>query len=58
MAKTIIHTWARLYERLGRQAFNKLKDHRIMYKDANGNMIPVKLVYNDVGTDWWFEEIK
>ena len=58
MAKTIIRTWALLYERLGRQAFNKLKDQRIMYKETNGNMVPVKLVYNDNGTAWWFEEIK
>ena len=29
-----------------------------MYKDKNGNMIPIKLVYNDIGNDWWFEKIK
>ena len=58
MANPIINTWARLYERLGRQAISKLRDYRIMYKDKNGNMIPIKLVYNDTGNDWWFEEIK
>ena len=52
MANPIINTWARLYERLGRQAISKLRDYRIMYKDKNGNMIPIKLVYNDTGNDW------
>ena len=58
MANPIINTWARLYERLGRQTISKLRDYRIMYKDTNGNMTPIKLVYNDTGNDWWFEDIK
>ena len=58
MANPIINTWSRLYERLGRQSISKLRDYRIMYKDSKGNMIPIKLVYNDTGNDWWFEEIK
>ena len=44
MANPIIKTWAQLYERLGRQAISKLRDYRIMYKDTNGNMIPIRLV--------------
>ena len=51
MANPIINTWSRLYERLGRQSISKLRDYRIMYKDKNGNMIPIKLVYNDTGND-------
>lgn len=52
-----INTWAQLYERLGRQGFHKLVDSRIMYKNENGDMIPIKLVYNDKGSEWWFEEV-
>ena len=58
MANPIIKTWAQLYERLGRQAISKLRNYRIMYKDTSGNMIPIKLVYNETGNDWWFEEIQ
>ena len=58
IANPIIKTWAQLYDRLGRQAISKLRDYRIMYKDTNGNMIPIKLVYNETGNNWWFEEIK
>lgn len=58
MANPIIKTWAQLYDRLGRQSISKLRNHCIMYKDSKGNMIRVKLVYNDTGNDWWFEEIK
>lgn len=58
MANPIIKTWAQLYDRLGRQAISKLRNYRIMYKDTSGNMIPIKLVYNETGNDWWFEEIQ
>lgn len=58
MANPDIKTWAQLYERLGRQSIKKLKDYRIMYKDTDGRMIYLKLVYDSTGTDWWFEEIK
>ena len=58
MANPIIKTWAQLYDRLGRQAISKLRNYRIMYKDTSGNMIPIKLVYNEAGNDWWFEEIQ
>ena len=58
MANPIIKTWAQLYDRLGRQAISKLRDYRIIYKDTNGNMISIKLVYNETGNNWWFEEIK
>ena len=58
MANPVIKTWAQLYDRLGRQLISKLKDRRIMYQDSDGKMIPVKLVYNETGNDWWFEEIK
>lgn len=58
MANLIIKTWAQLYDRLGRQTISKLKDYRIMYKNNNGDMIPIKLVYDETGSNWWFEEIK
>ena len=58
MANPIIKTWAQLYDRLGRQMINKLKDYRIMYKNNDGDMIPIKLVYDETGSNWWFEEIK
>ena len=58
MANPIIKTWAQLYDRLGRQAISKLRNYRIMYKDTSDNMIPIKLVYNETGNDWWFEEIQ
>ena len=58
MANPVIKTWAQLYDRLGRQLISKLKDHRIIYQDSDGKMVPVKLVYNETGNDWWFEEIK
>ena len=58
MANPIIKTWAQLYDRLGRQAISKLRDYRIMYKDTNGNMIPIILLYNETGNNWWFEENK
>ena len=58
MANPIIKTWAQLYDRLGRQLISKLKDNRIIYKDSDGKMVPVKLVYNETGSDWWFEEIR
>lgn len=56
MANPVIKTWAQLYDRLGRQAISKLKDYRIMYKDLNGDMIPLKLAYNSNGNEWWFEK--
>ena len=58
MANPVIKTWAQLYDRLGRQSISKLRDYRIMYKNSDGKMVPVKLVYNETGNNWWFEEIK
>ena len=57
MANPNIKTWTHLYERLGRQQLDKYKDQRIIYKDDNGNIIPVKLAYNETGSLWWFEKL-
>ena len=56
MANPIIKTWALLYERLSRQSYHKLSNSRIIYKDKNGKITYLKLVYNDTGSQWWFEE--
>lgn len=50
-----IRTWAQLYDRLGRQPVHKTKDLRILLK-KDDKVIPLHLVYNENGTDWWLEE--
>lgn len=50
-----IRTWAQLYDRLGRQLLCKTRDQRIILK-KNNKVIPLHLVYNENGTDWWLEE--
>lgn len=53
-----INTWVQLYERLGRQVSLKTKESRIIMKDREGNIIPLALIYDDNGANWWFEEVK
>ena len=50
-----IRTWLQLYDRLGKQPFSKTRDQRIILK-KNNKVIPLHLVYNENGTDWWLEE--
>ena len=50
-----IKTWLQLYNRLGKQPFFKTRDKRIILK-KNNKVIPLHLVYNENGTDWWLEE--
>ena len=50
-----IKTWLQLYDRLGKQPFSKTRDQRIILK-KNNKVIPLHLVYNENGTDWWLEE--
>ena len=53
--KSKIRTWLQLYNRLGRQPIRKTRDQRIILK-KNNKVIPLHLVYNENGTDWWLEE--
>ena len=48
-------TWLQLYKRLGKQPLFKTRDQRIILKKDN-KVIPLHLVYNENGTDWWLEE--
>lgn len=50
-----IKTWLQLYDRLGRQPFYKTRDQRIILK-RDGKVIPLHLVYNENGSEWWLEE--
>lgn len=50
-----LRTWAQFYDRLGRQLLSKARDQRIILK-KNNKVIPLHLVYNENGTDWWLEE--
>ena len=50
-----IRTWLQLYEKLGKQPLSKTRDKRIILKKDN-KVIPLHLVYNENGTDWWLEE--
>lgn len=53
-----VRTWIQLYDRLGRQPISKTKESRIIMKDKDGNIIPLILVYDKNGANWWFEEVK
>ena len=50
-----IKTWLQLYERLGKQPLFKTRNQKIILK-KNNKVIPLHLVYNENGTDWWLEE--
>ena len=50
-----IKTWARLYERLGRQSLKQTKDARILLKNEDGTFSPLYLAYDKNGTMWWLE---
>lgn len=50
-----IRTWLQVYDRLGRQPFCKTKNLRIFLK-KDGKKIPLHLVYNEYGSEWWLEE--
>ena len=50
-----IRTWLQLYDRLGKQPTFKTRDKIIILK-KNNKVIPLHLVYNENGTDWWLEE--
>lgn len=52
--KPKIKTWLQLYERLGRQPFYKTRDQRIILK-KDDKVIPLHLVYNENGSEWWLE---
>lgn len=51
-----VRTWAQLYDRLGRQPISKTRESCIIMKDKHGNIIPLKLVYDENGVNWWLEE--
>ena len=53
-----VRTWIQLYDRLGRQPISKTKESRIIMKDKDGNIIPLVLVYDKNGANWWFEEVR
>ena len=50
-----IKTWLQLYDRLGKQTLFKTRNQKIILK-KNNKVIPLHLVYNENGTDWWLEE--
>lgn len=50
-----IKTWLQLYEKLGKQPLSKTRDKIIILK-KDDKVIPLHLVYNENGTDWWLEE--
>lgn len=50
-----IKTWLQLYDRLGKQPLFKTRNQKIILK-KNNKVIPLHLVYNENGTDWWLEE--
>lgn len=50
-----IRTWLQVYDRLGRQPFYKTKNLRIFLK-KDEKKIPLRLVYNEYGSEWWLEE--
>lgn len=50
-----IRTWLQVYDRLGRQPLYKTRDQRVFLKKGD-KKIPLHLVYNETGTEWWFEE--
>ena len=50
-----INTWLQLYDRLGKQPLFKTRNQKIILK-KNNKVIPLHLVYNENGTDWWLEE--
>ena len=50
-----IRNWLQVYDRLGRQSFCKTKNLRIFLK-KDGKKIPLHLVYNEYGSEWWLEE--
>lgn len=53
-----VRTWIQLYERLGRQPYSKNKGSSIVLKESDGSFSKLKLVYNDTGSNWWFERIE
>ena len=55
--KKKVRTWIQLYDRLGRQPISKTKESRIIMKNKDGNIIPLILVYDENGANWWFEEV-
>ena len=50
-----IRTWLQLYDRLGKQPLSKTRDQRLILKKDN-KVIPLQLVYNEYGSEWWLEE--
>ena len=50
-----IKTWLQLYDRLGKQPLFKTRNQKIILK-KNNKVIPLHLVYNENGTEWWLEE--
>lgn len=50
-----IRTWFQLYDRLGKQSLFKTRDQRIILK-KDSKVIPLHLVYNEYGSEWWLEE--
>ena len=50
-----ICTWLQVYDRLGRQPLYKTRDQRIFLKKGD-KKIPLHLVYNETGSEWWLEE--
>lgn len=55
MTRKMTKTWLQLYDRLGHQPLSKTRDKNILFKDENGNFIPLKLVFDPTGNDWWLE---
>lgn|GEM_PF-4985088 len=50
-----IRTWLQVYDRMGRQSFSKTKNLRIFLK-KDEEKIPLRLVFNETGSEWWLEE--
>lgn len=51
----MIKTWAQLYDRLGRQLLSKTRESRIVLKNEDGTFIPLVLVFDKNGANWWLE---
>lgn len=50
-----IRTWLQVYDRLGRQPLKFTRDLRILLHE-DGKVIPLHMVYNETGTEWWLEK--
>ena len=56
MANPKIRTWVHLYERLMRQDLKGIPDQRVLFKNEDNEIIPLHLVYDKNGANFWFEK--